>query len=126
MTIPNKVAERIKKFRENKNYTQTYLAEQLGISQKAYSKIETGETKLSIDYLMKISEVLEADIIELLNSESFSIYNNYHTHNGEGVVIKKETSEKITELYEKLLKSKDSEIETLKVLLEKQKALNQV
>jgi len=119
MTVPNKVAERIKSFREKKNYTQTYLAEQLGMSQKAYSKIENGDTKLTVDHLLKISEVLEVNLNELLNSESLSIYNNYHTHNGEGIVINKQASEKVTELYEKLLKAKDGEIELLKQLLDK-------
>lgn len=118
MTIPNQVAERIKTFREKKNYTQTYLAQQLGISQKAYSKIENGDTKLTVDHLMKISEVLEVSPNELFNSDSFSIYNNYHTHNGEGIVINKHTSEKIIELYDQLLKAKDDEIELLKRLLD--------
>jgi transcriptional regulator with XRE-family HTH domain len=106
MVVPNKVAERIKKVREQKNYSQTYLAEKLGISQKAYSKIETGDTKLTVDYLFKISEILEVNINELLNAESLSIYNNYHTHNGKGIVVNKHTSEKVEELYEKLLRAK--------------------
>ena len=121
MIVPNKVAERIKKVREGKNYSQTYLAERLGISQKAYSKIENGETKLSVDHLLKISEVLEVSVNELLSAESLSIYNNYHTHNGEGIVVNKHTSEKMEELYEKLLRAKDNEIELLREKLGKQK-----
>jgi transcriptional regulator with XRE-family HTH domain len=119
MDIPN-IAERIKKIREKRNFSQTFLAQELGISQKAYSKLENGDTKITIDYLFKIANALDVTVNELLNAESFNIYNNYHTHNGEGIVINKQLSEKTVELYEKLIKAKDSEIELLKKLAEKQ------
>ena len=115
MTVPN-IAERIKAIREQKNYSQTYLAQELGISQKAYSKIETGETKLTVDNLFRIASALETTVYELLNTDSFNIYNNYHTHNGEGISINKQISEKTVELYERLIASKEAEIEALKKL----------
>lgn len=115
MTVPN-IAERIKAIREQKNYSQTYLAQELGISQKAYSKIETGETKLTVDNLFRIASALETTVYELLNTDSFNIYNNYHTHNGEGISINKQISENTVELYERLLQSKDDEIAILKSL----------
>jgi transcriptional regulator with XRE-family HTH domain len=118
MVIPKEITNRIKDAREKKNYSQQYLAEQLGISQKAYSKIENGETKLTVDNLLKISKVLEVNLNELFSTDSFSIYNNYHTHNGEGIVVNKQTSEKVQELYERLLKSKDEEIKLLRDRLE--------
>lgn len=56
----------IRKFREEKNYTQEYMSERLNISQNTYSKIETGGIKLTIDRLMQISEILETPIEVIL------------------------------------------------------------
>lgn len=113
------VGERIKNLREEKNYSQLYLAQKLGISQKAYSKIENNQTRLSVDTLIKIAEVLETSINKILDNEANTVYNNFSTHNGEGIVIYKHTSDKMFELYEKLLKAKDDEIATLKTLITK-------
>lgn len=116
-TNTKELGTRIKNLREERNYSQDYLAQKLGITQKAYSKIETNQTRLSVDNLFKIAEALETSINKILDNDGSTIYNNYSTHNGEGIVIHKTTSEKILELYEKLLKSKEDEISALKELL---------
>lgn len=114
MVTIKKIGERVKNVREQRNYSQQYVATKLGVSQKAYSKIETGETKLSVENLMKLSEILDTTINDLLDSVGNAVYNNLGTHTGEGVVIHKTTSDKISELYEKILQSKDEEIQRLK------------
>jgi len=111
------IGTRIKNLREQKNYSQGYLAQKLGITQKAYSKIETNQTRLPVDYLLKIAEVLETSVNKILDIDGGTVYNNYSTHNGEGIVIHKTTSDKIIELYDRLLKAKDDEIAALKTLL---------
>lgn len=69
----DKVLQNIRKTREYKNYTQEYLAIQLGIDTKSYSNIENGISKLSIDRLLKIADVLEAPPESFLNpSQNFS------------------------------------------------------
>lgn len=60
------VAANIRKIREEKNYTQEYLAAKLKISQNAYSKIELGYTKITLERLFQIAEVLETSPIELI------------------------------------------------------------
>lgn len=60
------VAANIRKIREEKNYTQEYLAAKLKISQNAYSKIELGYTKITLERLFQIAEVLEITAIELI------------------------------------------------------------
>lgn len=40
---------KIKQIRELKNFTQEYVAQKLGLSTRAYSKIESGETQLTIN-----------------------------------------------------------------------------
>lgn len=61
------VAGNIRKIREYKNYTQDYLAAKLEISQNAYSKIELGYSKLTLDRLFHIAIILEVDVNELLH-----------------------------------------------------------
>lgn len=60
------VAVNIRQIRESKGYTQDYLAMKLAISQNAYSKIELGYTKITLERLFQIAELLEADPINLL------------------------------------------------------------
>src|ERR1700761_7184725 len=62
-----KVASNIRKIREYRNYTQEYLAARLNISQNAYSKIELGYTKITVERLFQIADVLEYDVIDLLS-----------------------------------------------------------
>ena len=60
------VAANIRKVREYRNYTQDYLAAKLGISQNAYSKIELGYSKITLDRLFHIVLILEIEVVELL------------------------------------------------------------
>ena len=46
------------------------MATQLSISQRAYSKIERGQTKLDVERILTIAEVLEIDVYELLMNEN--------------------------------------------------------
>ncbi len=107
------IGERIKHIREGRNYTQQFLASKLNISQKAYSKIEAGEIRLTVENLLKIAEVLETSINNILETDGSAVYNNFSTHNGEGIVIHKTGTEKLHELYEKIIASKDEEIKRI-------------
>jgi transcriptional regulator with XRE-family HTH domain len=60
------VAGNIRKVREHRNYTQDYLAAKLGISQNAYSKIELGYSKITLDRLFQIALILEVQVPKLL------------------------------------------------------------
>jgi transcriptional regulator with XRE-family HTH domain len=64
------IAAAIRNNREIRNYTQEYLAFKLNISQNAYSKIELGYTKITLERLFKIAEILEVDVIELINAKN--------------------------------------------------------
>ena len=63
------VAANIRKIREYRDYTQEYLALKLNISQNAYSKIELGYTKITVERLFQIADILEFDVTELLGME---------------------------------------------------------
>ena len=63
-----RVASKIRQLRENKKFSQEYLAKKIGISQNAYSKIELGYSKITVDRLIHISHILEIKTTELLEA----------------------------------------------------------
>jgi transcriptional regulator with XRE-family HTH domain len=108
--------DRVKHIREKSGYSQDYVASELGISQRAYSKIETNETQIKGEVLIKLAEIFKTDILELIPQDAVLTYNNVHSfENGNGVVYN--TPEKLEDLYKKLLEAKDQQIESLKKLL---------
>jgi len=61
------IAGNIRKIRGFRNYTQDYLAAKLGISQNAYSKLELGYSKLTLERLFDVSTILDVEIMQILN-----------------------------------------------------------
>ena len=57
----------IRRLRENKNMTQTELADKLGVSSKAVSKWETGKSKPTTNVIRKLAVLFKIDINELLS-----------------------------------------------------------
>jgi transcriptional regulator with XRE-family HTH domain len=121
------VSDRLKKIRLEKSISQDFLAKKLGFTQKAYSKIENNETKLNVEVLQRISEILEVPVETFFNNSQQPILNDFSNRTGgDNVIYKNNSMEKIEELYKELLKSKDevisskvNEIETLKMVNKK-------
>ncbi|GAB3915461.1 helix-turn-helix domain-containing protein [Mucilaginibacter boryungensis] len=61
------VAVNIRRIRESKKYTQDYMAVKLAISQNAYSKIELGYTKITVERLFQIAQILDVDPVDLIS-----------------------------------------------------------
>lgn len=64
------ISANIRKIREYRDYTQDYLAAKLNISQNAYSKIELGYSKVTLERLFVISFVLEVNPADLISMET--------------------------------------------------------
>jgi transcriptional regulator with XRE-family HTH domain len=62
----NTYALKIRKLREIHGYPQEYVAFQMGISQAAYSRKESGSTELSISCLTKLSKLYGISLIDLI------------------------------------------------------------
>ncbi len=50
--------DKIRLLRLQKGLSQENIAHELNITQKAYSKIENGQTSLSLDKIVKIAKIL--------------------------------------------------------------------
>lgn len=59
----------IKHYRERKNLSQKHVADQMGISQNAYSKIENNLTQLTVHHVKQLARILEIPITDLLKDE---------------------------------------------------------
>lgn len=73
MNLNQKFARKLKILREINNYTQEYVAGVLDISQNAYSLIEKGTTKVTLDRI----EVL-AELFNVTPSELITINDNFY------------------------------------------------
>ena len=60
------IGERIKTARINKKFTQDKIAEMTELSNTHVSNIENGSTKVSLPTLVKIANLLEVSVDELL------------------------------------------------------------
>ena len=56
----------IRKLRERDYLSQEYMAAKMGVGQNAYSKIELGKTKITLDRLFAIADILGVTAIDLL------------------------------------------------------------
>ncbi|TDS54598.1 helix-turn-helix domain-containing protein [Myroides indicus] len=96
------VEEKIRNIRELKNYTQEYMAEQLGMTQAAYSKIENGSTRLTMSKLEDIAKVFEMDVSDLVAYDTQGIFNSFNTIKESNINsnITKSDEETLKKLYE--------------------------
>ncbi|WP_299707381.1 helix-turn-helix transcriptional regulator [uncultured Pontibacter sp.] len=60
------IGSTVRCIRSQKGYSQEYMAFQLNISQNAYSKLERGETEITVRRIYQIADVLEVSVYELL------------------------------------------------------------
>jgi transcriptional regulator with XRE-family HTH domain len=65
-TKASAVLANIRAQRLAKQYSQLYIATKLGITQNAYSKIELGYSSVTLNTLVRIGEILEVDLSELI------------------------------------------------------------
>lgn len=70
MSKLKQIAENIKILRKSKNWSQTELAEKIGVHLTHISRIENGKYNPSVDDLVKLSEVFEISVDDILNKIS--------------------------------------------------------
>ena len=127
------VNEKIRKFREAKDWSQEQMAEKLNMSLNGYAKIERGESKIYLDKLEQIAQVFDIDVVELMQSDGKNIcfqiespLGSVYQGGGETQLLIEVERLKLAlsharekeELLNKLLEQKDNEIKALRELLE--------
>lgn len=69
------IGEKIKHFRELRNFDQKHMAKELDIHQTTYSKIENGHD-LCFSQLEKIAKILEVKVQDLISFEPGQYFNH--------------------------------------------------
>ncbi len=113
----NKIGFNIRKVRESKGFSQEYMANVLDISQASYARLENEDTKVTVDRLQKIAEILETSIIDFFDADKITIQNQNNYDHSYGLIQNMTVESK--EVYERLLQSKDDQITLLKKLIDK-------
>ncbi|MGN6196933.1 MAG: helix-turn-helix domain-containing protein [Ginsengibacter sp.] len=115
--------------RESKGYSQEYVGSVLGIEQNTYSKLESGQIRLTLERICKLAELYEVSA-DLLVSNELPIVNYNNGKFSKGIVnnendasyLSKELYEKMLSLKDQLLEEKEKQILILKEKLSEQKA----
>jgi transcriptional regulator with XRE-family HTH domain len=107
---------KIKQIRELKNLTQEYVATQLDLTTRAYSKIESGETQLTINRLNEISKILGIEPMEVLGFDDRQVFNNCKQEGNIGI-NHINVPEKLIQQYEKTIQILEDEVSLLKSLI---------
>lgn len=126
------INEKIRRIRESKEWSQEQMAEKLNMSLNGYAKIERGETKLYLDKLEQIAQILDIDVVELIQSGEKNICFQIESPLGsvyqgggetqmlieiERLKLELSHAREKESLLTKMLEQKDSEIQALKDLL---------
>jgi len=101
------VSRNTKLIRESLNYSQEYLAESIGWSQRGVSQFENGGD-IPFSKLLKIADVLDVSIIELIGNEHI-VFNLTHNKKANGLVINHRSK-----FEQKTFEAQEAHIESLK------------
>ena len=105
--------QKLRLIREFRNYSQEYVAEKLGITQHAYSRIENNQTKLSTERLERLAAILNIPPLELLSDKEPVIHFMEASPPASPVAKEdhwKEMIESTRQLYGQVICSKDEKI----------------
>lgn len=119
----DKLYENIRKIRTVKGFSQQNIADELGLSQRHYGRIEKGEVDITYTVICKIAEILNVKIQHLIGMDEMFIFNNYNQPQKDGhfTAYNATEIENISKLYERIINEKDNSIRLLQDLLENKK-----
>ena len=118
----NQVAENIKKFRVLKNLTREFVASELDMSLSGYSKIERGETDISLGKLERIASLLGVDVSQILSFDASQVFNITNNTNVSAGMKANNVYYGDIEVHLKLIKKLEEEIARLQLEIELLKA----
>lgn len=117
-----KIIKKIAEIRTRKGFSYENMAHDLDLSTSAYRKIETGETKLTVERLVDISRILETPLNDFLETDSQKNFNQENHDNSSGFQgFDYKTYYEYSEVTKKLLAAYEQQIEELKMEIEQLK-----
>jgi transcriptional regulator with XRE-family HTH domain len=115
--IVRSIINKIRDVRKQKGYSNEAMAMDLGISTSAYNKMERMEAAISLERFIKIREILNIPYSEFFDAATKNIYRQDLKDNSIGHYEVQTLYQENRDVYEKLIASKDEQINLLKGLL---------
>ena len=110
----NNIGNKIRVLREQKGYSQESLAQELGLTQPSYARLEKQDERISITRLMQIAKVLKTSVAELIDENSKNVIHQSNNKKAEAYNV-----ETIINADKEHIATLKDEITFLRVLLEK-------
>lgn len=108
------MGEKIRKIRQLKGFSQSYMASRLKISQRTYSKIEHNEIKIDLMRINEIAKIFNIDQIALMNFDDSLFFLDKMEKKDDINVLLNELQQQ----YEKRIKELNEEVVFLRRQLE--------
>lgn len=110
----------MKILRESKNYSQDYVANKLGINQNAYSKLENGKVKITLERIRQLAEIYNVKPEYFLSTDLPVINYNIGPNSHGGFIDKYVNNSHYfdPELIQKLLFERDKTIDEKNIIIE--------
>lgn len=120
------IGSKLKKLRDQNGFSQEYVANELGISQPTYFKLEAQQIRLTVERAKQLAKLYEIDTEYFYSSDAAVVHNNYssgsYSNSNNGTIDKYENNniskEIIDLLKEELLQAKE-ERKLFSLLIEK-------
>lgn len=116
------INDSIKKLRELRNYTQEYMALQIGKTRKTYAQIENGDLHPKQEVLEKIAKALSVSVNDILNfnCKDFlqTVFKDKLNEEEKDFLCNNTNNiDELKKLYLKLIDEKDLRIKTLEEMI---------
>jgi len=76
------IGRSIQTIKELNNYSQTFVANLIGVSQKIYSNFEKSENNISVETLMKLTQLYKITLSKILELNADTILNTTTMNGG--------------------------------------------
>ena len=113
------IGHKIKKLRELKNFTQKHVAEGIGVTQGAYSKVEQGDSEITYSKLEKIAEILQLLPQDIINFNESVVFNYTNIESTNELSFNTLFTQEEKKLYQDQIELLKQEVVYLKTLLDK-------
>jgi transcriptional regulator with XRE-family HTH domain len=120
-----KIGRKVRALRNEKGFSQEYVAFNLNISPKTYSNMENNKSNISINTLEKLAKLYDKNILDILLDDKVLMQHKTlsDTSSMQGIVNCTNSEELVTQLKERIqdlkseLSNKEKRIENLEKLL---------
>ena len=111
---------KLKSLRTMYNKTPKQMADVLGITDRAYNYLESGQTELTVKRINEICEIFKIDAMDFLGFDHNQVFNNCQQEGNIGINYI-QVPDKLIDQYERHIASLEDTIILLKNLLEQKK-----